>query len=302
MRVTQSMMNSQFMSNLSANNERLVKYQDQLASGKKLNKPSDDPIAVGYAMRYDQQISRNDRYQRNVDDGLSQMEFVESNINEVNDILQRARELSVQGSTGTMSIDERNAIANEVHQLYEQMVQVGNGKFNDRYLYNGQTTDIQPYDPTNAMYQQTDMGSISFMMSEGANMQINVIGDELFGQPTTVGNETNSDNAFAALKSLETALRADNPPGIEKALGKIQDRANKIQTVWSDVGARMNRIELIQNRLKDYDANVQGLLSKTVDADVAESIMNMKVAESIQQASLSTGGKIIVPTLIDFLR
>lgn len=198
MRVTQSMMNSQFMTNLSANNERLVKYQEQLASGKKLNKPSDDPIAVGYAMRYDQQISRNDRYQRNVDDGLSQMEFVESNINEVNEILQRARELSVQGATGTMSSDARNAIANEIHQLYEQAVQVANGKFNDRYLYNGQTTDLQPYDSTNAMYQKTDNGAITFMMSEGANMQVNVIGNDLFGQPTTVGNETDSDNVFRA--------------------------------------------------------------------------------------------------------
>lgn len=106
----------------------------------------------------------------------------------------------------------------------------------------------------------------------------------------------------SALKSLEDALRTDNSAGIEKALGKIQDRANKIQTVWSDVGARMNRIDLIQNRLRDYDANVQGLLSKTVDVDVAQAIMNMKVAESVQQASLATGSKIIVPTLIDYLR
>ncbi|MBL0385515.1 flagellar hook-associated protein FlgL [Tumebacillus sp. ITR2] len=302
MRVTQSMMNSQFMRNLNLNNDRLTTYQDQLASGKKLNKPSDDPIAVGYAMRYDQQISRNDRYQRNVDDGQSQLEYVESNIGEINDILQRARELSVQGATGTIPSDARTAIANEVHQLYEQVVQIGNSKFNDRYIYNGQTTDLQPFDVANAPYQQTDSGKISYMMSEGANMEVNVLSDDLFGPPTTAGNEANSDNVFAVLKSLETALRADDAPGIEKALGKVQDRSNKIQSVWSDVGARMNRIDLITNRLKDYDTNVQGLLSKTVDVDVAEAIMNMKMAENVQQASLSTGGKIIVPTLVDFLK
>lgn len=302
MRVTQSMMNNQFLRNLYLNNDRMNTYQEQLASGKKVNKPSDDPIAVGYAMRYDQQLSRIDRYQRNVDDGQSQLEFVESNIKEINEVLQRARELSIQGANGTMPTDARAAIANEIHQLYDHLVDIGNGKFNDRYIYNGQLTNVQPYDAANAPYQTTDTGAITYIMSEGAGMQINVIGNDLFGQPTTPGNEASSDNVFAVLKSLETALRADDQPGIETALGKVQDRLNKVQTVWSDVGARMNRIDLITNRLTDSDANVQGLLSKAVDVDVAEAIMNMKVAESVQQASLATGSKIIVPTLIDYLR
>ena len=304
MRVTQNMMNTQMMSNLNVNNNRLLQYQEMLASGKRLNKPSDDPVGVGFAMRYDAQIAQNDQYQENVTAGTSQLDFMDSTLSSVNDILQRARELAVQGASGTNSADSRKAIASETQQLYQQLVTLGNSQFSGRYVFNGQMTNVEPYNAVsnNAEYNQTDGGKISYTMSEGVSLQVNVNGDDAFGSPATAGNETNSDNAFAALDCLTKALNSDNTTGISQALTMLDSRLDKLQSVRADVGARANRVELLDNRLKDNDTNLQKLLSDTEDADIPATITNLNTAENVQNASLSAGARIMQQTLVDFLK
>jgi len=85
-------------------------------------------------------------------------------------------------------------------------------------------------------------------------------------------------------------------------LGQIDQRMDNILVKWAEVGARANRIELITNRLLDESINVQSLLSRTEDADVAELMVNLKTQENVYQASLSTGAQIIRPSLVDFMR
>lgn len=300
MRVTQNMMNSKMMINLNNNNNRMSKYQDMLATGKSLNKPSDDPVAVGYAMRYEAQISRNDQYQRNVDEATSRLEFADTMLNQVNSVMQRARELAVRASTDSMELKDREAVSAEIDQLYRQLVSAGNSEFNGQYIFNGQTTDIRPYDDSNAAESQTDMGSIVFMISEGVAMPVNVTGEEVFGSPA--GGDPTSDNAFNVLKTFKTALDANDGAGIRASLDRIDSRTNKMQQVWSEIGARSNRTEMMESRLQDFDVNLTGLLSKTADADIAKTIMDLKMAENVQRASLSAGSRIIQPTLVDFLK
>jgi len=296
MRVTQNMMNAQMMYNLNRNNTRMDKYQEMLATSKKLNKPSDDPVGVGYAMRYEAQVARIDQYKRNVNDGTSHLEMTDTLLSQVNSLLQRANELAVRGATESMSIDAREAIAAEVRHLYSQMVTTGNSQFNGRYVFNGQKTDVQPYDLINAESSVTDTATINYMMSEGDSIQINVTGNLVFGE------SADPDNAFAVLKKLEADLLANNTAGVNSAINTLDSRMNKVQQQWSDVGARMNRTELIGNRLEDFDLNVQKLLSQTVDADIPGTIVNLKMAEAVQRSSLEVGARVIQPTLIDFLR
>ncbi|MGB8956084.1 MAG: flagellar hook-associated protein FlgL [Tumebacillaceae bacterium] len=301
MRVTQGMMNTQMMTNLRANNARMMKYEDMLASGKRLNRPSDDPIGVGYAMRYHAQIARNNQYQEAVDDGQSHLDFLDTTLNQANQILSRARDLAVRASTGSMSVGDRQTVANEIDQLYQQLTETGNTSFNGRYIFNGQMTDVKPYSTTPEA-EGTDSGEINFMMSEGVSIPVNVIGQDVFGDPATAATLDTSDNAFAILKSLKNALNSDNQTIIGASVQRLDVRLEKVQAVWADVGARANRVELLSNRLKDFDLNLNELLSKTEDADIPETIMNMQMAENVQRASLSTGSRIIQPTLVDFLR
>lgn len=301
MRVTQSMLNSQMMVNLEKNNARYSRYQNELSSGKRLNKPGDDPVGVGYAMRYHAQIDRNAQYQEAVKDGQSQLDFADTTLSQVNEIMQRARELAVRGSTGSMSTDARTAISSEIDQLYQQLRDVGNTQLNGRYIFNGQLTDVKPYGPTPES-NTTDTSQINYVMSEGISMTVNVTGEQVFGDATAPADIDTSDNAFAILTSLKQALNTGNEPVLQGVMGRIDSRMSKMQAVWADVGARSNRAQLLSSRLSDLDLNLNDLLSKTEDANMEETIMNLRTAENVQRASLSAGSRIIQPTLVDFLR
>jgi flagellar hook-associated protein 3 FlgL len=304
-RITQGMMNTQMMQNLQANNQRMMKYQDMLASGKRLNKPADDPIGVGYAMRYHAQIARNDQYLESVKDGLSQLEFLDTMMGQITSVMSRARELAVRGAEGSMSLEARRAIASEIHQLYEQLESAGNTQYNGNYIFNGQLTDRKPYKEGESELNSVDKGEINFMMAEGITITVNMTGDRVFGEPVdgTPGNTLDtSDNAFAILKSLEQALLADDQNAIGNSIQKLDVRLEKMQQAWTDIGARANRAQMLEKRLDDFSLNLNQLLSKTEDADIAETIMDLKMAENVQRASLSAGARIIQPTLIDFLR
>lgn len=308
MRVTQDMLNLQMLRNLTTNNERMSKLQDQLASGKKINSPSDDPVGVGYALRYQAYINHSEQFKANADAASSFIEFTDSTLSQVNEVLQRARELAVQGANGTLTANDRNALKSEVDQLYDHLVQLGNTQFNGKYIFNGSKTDVAPYDPTQAWASQAgnDVNyprDIKYILGDGITLNVNLTGQEVFGDPTGAPtNASTSDNAFSALKQLSDALGNNDQAGINQALANISSRLDKLQAARADIGARSNRVDLIKNRLDDLEYNFQNLLANTEDADMAKTITDLKMAENVQRASLAAGVRVIQPTLVDYLK
>lgn len=296
MRVTQMMLSNQMLLNLSNNNEVLGRQQNMLATGKKINAPSDDPVGVTYAMRYSAQISHNEQYQSNVSTVKSWLDLNDTVLGQVNNVVQRAYELSVQGNTDVLTPQARNSIASEVDQLFQQAVQQGNTQFNGKYIFNGGKTDTAPYTAATATTDSADTGQIQLSVGEGVYLSVNVTGSQAFGSPT------DADNLFGALKQLVTGLQTNNSTNIAAAQAKLISRLQKLQEVRADVGARANRAEAADNRLQDMNVNMKALLSDTQDADVAKVITDLKMAENVHQASLAAGARVITPTLVDFLR
>ncbi|MFV9510517.1 flagellar hook-associated protein FlgL [Tepidibacillus sp. LV47] len=300
MRVTQGMLNNQLLRNLNMNLSRLEVLQNQMATGKRINKPSDDPVGLSFALRYRSELVANEQYQRNVDSAISWLEYTDKLISETNDVLQKARELAVQGANGTNSDESMEALAMEVEQLYEQLVNIGNSQFNGKYVFNGQKTDQPPYDMDTAKLLGTadpDTGKILFEIGTGITIPVNISGKELFG-----ANDATNPNAFQVLEELRSALMNHNQSDVNTVLGKLDNVLDNVMSKWAEVGARANRVEMMKNRLDNENINIQTLLSKAEDADLAEVMINLKMEENIYQASLSTGARIIRPTLIDFLR
>ncbi|MFC4777818.1 flagellar hook-associated protein FlgL [Paenibacillus sp. GCM10023252] len=296
LRVTPGMMHSQLMRNINHNMVRMDHQQNTLSTGRKLNKPSDDPAGITYSLRYRSELSMNEQFDKNIAQAKSQLNFTDSIIGQVNDMVQKVQELTVQGLNDTNPQSALNAIAIEVGQIYEQAVMAGNETLNGKFIFNGQFTDIKPYDTLNAQTQDTDTQKFSVIFSAGINIPVNVTGNEVFGA------SGDSDNLFKVLKDIENALTSNDKPGLANASALLQSRFEKVINIRSEVGARTNRVELIGTRLEDLNVNLTGLQSQTEDADMAETIMNFNQEQSVYQASLSTGAKIIQPSLIDYLR
>ncbi|WNQ11600.1 flagellar hook-associated protein FlgL [Paenibacillus aurantius] len=301
-RVTQGMMSSQLMRNLNANLHRMDKWQNQMSTGRKINAPSDDPVGITFSMRYRSELTANDQYQRNVDSAVSWLDYTDTTMNQAGSVLQRLRELAVNGSNGTNPDTAMKSIQSEVGELYNQMIDIANSTFNGKAVFNGQNTTQAPYPKTGiadldlSTLKPADSGEIKYEVGAGIKMPINVNGNEVFG------GTTETDSIFQIFKELHTALGSSDYSAVSSLIGKIDSRNDKFLETRSQVGARMNRIDLIQGRLADININLQSLQSKTEDADMAEVITNMKMDENVYQASLSVGSKLIQPSLVDFLR
>jgi len=295
-RVTQGMLNTQLLRNLNSNLTKMDHLQNQLATGRKINKPSDDPVGISYSMRYRSDLSANDQYERNVDSANSWLDFTDSMLSQAGDVFQRLRELSVQGANGTNPQEALNSIKSEVEQLYEHMVNIGNSQFNGKFVFNGQLTNVPPYTVVGAPNELTDTADVQFEISQGVKMPVGATGNEVFGMPG------DTDNTFKVIQDFINALGAGDQAAVGNTIGRLDSRFNKFLEVRADVGARSNRLEHASNRLADISTNLQALQSKTEDADMAGVITKLKMAENVYQSSLSAGAKLIQPTLVDFIR
>lgn len=296
LRITQNMLNTQLLRNLNNNTIQMNKLQDQLATGRRINRPSDDPVGISFSMRYRSELAANDQYQSNTDAGLSWLSYADTMMDQAGNVVQRLRELAVTASNGTNPQQSLDIVKQEVAQLYEQMVDIGNSQFNGKYVFNGQMTDIKPYTLENAKSESTDGAEILFEIGAGVKIPVNVTGNQIFGDPE------DEDNMFALFDDFKEVLAEGDFAGISDMIGKIDSRMTKMLDVRSDIGAKTNRIELAEERLKDISLNLSELKSKTEDADMAIVITNLKMNENVYQASLSAGAKLIQPSLVDFLK
>ncbi len=278
---------------MNQNLSRWEKTNNQVSSGKLLQRPSDDPFGVSKAMNLKSSLATNEQYERNTNEATLWLDETDQTINSMVSVMQRARELAVQGDTGTQSEHGRTVIAAEVEELTEQIRQFANIRVNGNYLFNGLNTKQAPFPDPNSYEENTfDTGTKTVSIGDGVSVKVNVTADQLFG------NAEAEANLFKTLNDLAEKIRS----GESVPLEQLDQGIERILTVAAEVGARQNRVEAINNRIKDSTMELTSMLSKTEDVDYSVAITKLKSEESIYQASLAATAKLIQPSLLDFLR
>ncbi|WP_449537807.1 flagellar hook-associated protein FlgL [Ferdinandcohnia sp. Marseille-Q9671] len=292
MRVTQSMLSNNMLRNLSSSYERLGKYQDQLNTQKKITKPSDDPVIAIKGMRYRTDLNEIEQYQRNLSEAYTWMESSDDAMDKMTQALQRVRELTVQASTGTNGADEKKSIAIEVEQLKEHIATIANTKVGNKYLFNGTNTTDKPVD-LDANQIPTVSNDVLLEVSKGVYMNVNVKSTDLL-------KGSNANDLFTELTNLVNDLNSDGDIG--NYLDTLDSHISNVVGVRADLGARYNRIELIDDRLSSQEVIATKIISENEDAEMEKVIIGLTTAEAVHRAALGVGSKIIQPTLMDFLR
>ncbi|MDQ0231453.1 flagellar hook-associated protein FlgL [Metabacillus malikii] len=296
MRVTQSMLAGNSLSNLSKSYSNMGKYQDQLATGKKINRPSDDPVVAIKGMFYRTNLTEVEQYKRNLSEAYTWMENSEDGVAHASDVLHRVRELVVKGNNGSNSPEDLKAIGAEIAQLKEDLAGVANTQVAGNYIFNGTQTKTKPVTiDANGVVDTSAMTSTAYNIevSKGVQLRVNANPANVF-----------SPELFDTLQKLEAGL-LDGKGSLEdgdELLGKLDKHIDTILSERSEMGARYNRLELIDSRLGNQEVIASRILSDNEDADIEKVITDLTIQESIHRASLAVGAKIIQPSLVDFLR
>ncbi|KNZ70097.1 flagellar hook-associated protein 3 [Thermincola ferriacetica] len=292
MRVTQSMLVGNFLSNLNNNYRIMNKIQEQLSTGKKINRPSDDPVGVVSSLRLRVGLTETEKYLNNVEDARAWLDTTDIALGQVSDLLHRARELTINGANDALAQQSRDALAKEIHQLRDQMIQVANTTHDGRHIFGGFKTTTPPF--TAAGAYTGDNGSITYEIGVNVSMQVNITGDRAF---------INAQDVFQLLANIEADLTAGNTASLSNVrVGELDNAIDNILSLRSEVGAKTNRLDLTKSRLDEANLNLSELLSKNEDINTAEVITQLKMQENTYRTALAAGARIIQPTLIDFLR
>ncbi|NLG89104.1 MAG: flagellar hook-associated protein FlgL [Clostridiaceae bacterium] len=302
MRITNNMLINNMLNNLSNNLNRMNKYQNQLATGKRISLPSDDPIVASRALKLRTDVAEIQQYKRNVDDATSWMEITEKTLGQMGEVMHRVRELAVQAGNETNTPEDLDKIKQEMEQLRIQMIHLANTTYAGRYIFSGYKTDKPLLDENGAfLIDISNSEQILFEIGIGDDININVTGSDLLNNGTDAAAGDVSW-LLSTFNDIIAALEAGDSKAVGNMLSRIDDDINNILRVRSGVGARMNRLELTANRLEDDFINFTALMSKNEDVDIAEAIMNLMNEENVYRASLSAGARVIQPSLVDFLK
>lgn len=295
MRVTQSMLTNNMLRSLTNSYHKLGKYQEQLSSQKKISRPSDDPVVVFKGISYRTSVNDVSQYQRNMSEVNVWLENTEDALEKAGSSIHRLSELITQANTGTVTDDDRKKIDDEIEEIKKQLVSVANTKISGKYIFNG--TDIYNapvnYDGTSITTNYNNE-AVNIEVSAGINLQVNYLGSNVFGDGTS--------GIFADIKALQDDLKTGNDPDLGKFIDAFQGHLNTITSARSSIGASMNRVDMIQNRLDSQEIIATKTMSENEDIDVEKVILNLQIQQSIHRAALSVGSSIIQPSLVDFLR
>jgi flagellar hook-associated protein 3 FlgL len=382
------MLTNSNLSYISKNYERLGSIQDQLNTGKKITRPSDDPVIAMKGIRYRSQLTEVKQFYRNLTEGFTWLENTDSALGETTQVLERVRELVVQSSNDTYDSSARGNIAKEIEQLQKHLASVANTKVGENYIFNGTDTgsasvkeaslfaeyntfkaDItasaidpltnQPIDPENYVvnYQghtfkydkdNSTANNLLYKSTAGPIITIDIASGDITHKYTNPSNLTteerlNGDNLaianknavstntqdfevevmkgvkiavnvrpqeafsidlFSGLESIKKMLVNPDTKGSEitKALDSLDGMFNGVVSARAELGARENRAELVENRLREQQITAEKTVSDNEDIDFEQAIIDLTTQEAIHRASLAAGARIIQPTLMDFLR
>lgn len=279
---------------------KIGRIQEEVSSGKKLLAPSDDPGAYTVANRLDQSISAMNQYGRNIGMAKSRLAQEDAVLSSVSSIVTRLNELGIQGANGTNDSIARGAIAEEMDQLSQQLVALGNSvDANGDYLFAGYKSGKPPFVSTvDGVSYHGDTGRKEVEIAQGVSTPTSSNGLELFMNVSRQGSESTSifDIVKTAVSSLrEGQLSSDVLPALKEA-------TSHLSTYQAICGARLQKVETAETTRQSQMLNTKSTLSIIQDADLTELASDLQQKSLTLQAAQSVFAKISQLTLFNFMK
>ncbi|MFC1692553.1 flagellar hook-associated protein FlgL [Candidatus Latescibacterota bacterium] len=300
MRITDKILNTNFITNLAFSSERLFESETKVLTQKRVNKPSDDPVDALNSLALRTRIDEIEQYKRNISRTKTMLQNTESIVTAIAEIFQRTNSLTVQGASDSFTDVDKISVSYEINQLLEQTFKEANNSISSSYIFAGTNIDTLPYSAQRnidgeiiSITTSGTGGNLNRAIGENISIKANINGEDLF---------ESGENLFDILIKIRNDLRANDSNALNQDLGNLDNAMEKIFNTQSVIGSRVNRVELAEHRAESDIVNFSQFLSNAEDIDAAQAIIDYQTELVTLQASLQAGSRLIQPKLLDFLR
>jgi flagellar hook-associated protein 3 FlgL len=305
-RVTNQTMSSFAQRNLQDNMARMAKLQELASGGSLITRPSDDPVGAADSMRTRADIRANEQYKRNIDDANGWLTTADSAMGTVTSLMNKARDLTIQASNGSLTQTAREAIALELESLKENLLNVADTKYLGRSVFAGNSDSAVITDdlanPTAYTFGPATENKVDRRIGAELTVQVDANGGAVFGQDTFDATDTRTGTSvFTLLQTMADELRT---PGVDVSsrLNDIDTRLNTVINARAEVGTRHAQILKAQETNLDEAVSLEARRSGIEDPDIGKVVLDLKMQEVAYQAALQVTARVLQPTLMDFLR
>ncbi len=267
---------------------------EQLSTGKRVNRPSDDPAASATQVQNQAQEDRIDQYLQSVGSLRAQFQTADATLSTMVTSLNRAVSLGVEAGNGSLSPQNKQGIAEEVQGVLDQLVQLANTSFHGSFIFAGTATTQQPFAETSSGVTYNGNGGVnSVAIADGRTLQTNVPGNQLFqGAGADVLN---------SVQQLVTALNSGNTASIQTATASISAGLDYLNGQRVFYGNALDQLDDDEASLNSTKLNLKAQDTALIGADPTQAATDLSQAETARQAALAAAAKIMSNSLLNYL-
>lgn len=295
MRITNGIIRRDALTGLQKNLRRVSSAQQQISSGLRVQRASDDPVAAAGIMQTDNSLRALEQYRRNIGQATARAAAEEGALERLTDVLSRAQELAAGQAGDTASPETRLTVKAEVDQLLEFAVGLGNTRSGEDFLF-GDPAAAAPFampatDPP-VFSASPPRGSHQAEIAAGQVLKTNHNGSEAFLDT----------GALRSLYDLSKALGSGSGDEVRTALGAVETSHGRVQNLLGDVGARSNQMQVTLTNLDALDNNLRTMRSDLAEIDIEQGVTELVSRQTAFQAAMMATSRVMSLTLADYLR
>ncbi len=270
--------------------------EQEIASGRSVNVPSDNPAAAAVLVQNANQTSQADSFQRSIGSIQGEMQNADSALNSVTASLQQAISLGVEGANGTVNAADRAAIITQIQGIQSQLLSLANLSYQGNYVFAGTATQTTPYvldasSPSGVTYQG-NTGVNSVTLGNHFSLQTNLPGSQLFSAP--------ANDVFQSIQDLITGLQSGT--GIGTTVTEISAASSHIDSQRVFYGNALNQLTAQQSYLSTETTQLAQQQNTVGGADLTAVISNLTTAQTSLQATLEAVGQTAHTNLFEYLK
>jgi flagellar hook-associated protein 3 FlgL len=306
MKISTSQLFDNSVNQMNRQQSKIAEMQAKLASGKQIVKPSDDSEKSAVIQRLQTAIDRQSVYERSLDTAENRLASEESALMSSERILQRIRQLAVQSNTDTLSVDDKEILANEITSLREELLSLANTQdANGNYVFAGSNVQAKAFD-VNAdgdIIYQGDKTQTSVDISDQRRLVLNRAGDEVFmSVDREVDGDTQNISFFKVIDDFAQALATDDEDALNLGLEEISSITEGMGASIADLGSRISTVNNQREILEDTNLRYQDLLSNAQDLDYATAVTKLSAELLSLEAAQASFAKISQLSLFNYIR
>jgi flagellar hook-associated protein 3 FlgL len=298
MRITELGMATSRFAWIEKNRSEMASVEQEIATGRRIQRPSDHPADTSRVLRHDQRLQRVTQFERNADNARLWLDGADSALQSVSNNLERARTLAIQSGNATLGPVEARALADDIRSIADELIAASNAKVSGRSIFAGTADTPDAYDQFGSYLG--DYGQVLRTIDTTEIVEVGLRGPEVFG--VSNGADPLNGNAFEVLQALADAVEIADGDTVRDGIEAVDVVTARVGTSQGRIGAISQQVDAVLIRHSGERLATEAHVSQLQDVDIADAIIRLRSAEASYEASLTASSRALSRSLLDFLR